>query len=392
MKWDWLDDHPTEVIVTGPRRQPLGRNIITCLWGNCTIKVMVGFPVPLPTLRSWPRRMTPADGFSWPCWAPSGRPRASATSPGNFTAARMSLGRPAVLVVRSAIAVTVLALAAAVSGSPIVAAVAAFVTSGASARRSKASLDASLQDDLPEESRASAFGRSESVLQLAWVLGGAMGCWCTPNCGWVSPAISSMLIPALAQTVASYRGASLIPGLGGNRPVLAEPGARRCPGETTGGVDRGGTGGARRRRRQGGRLGACSQSGFPAAADHRLLAGTTVRVNPYLFCNVVDLNDCVKGGVQGELSVGGRYPVQLSVPARIGDAPWRLLQVYSDDKDTVATAYHPGTRLAVTVPTVDPRRGRMMGLVVQLHDPGERPERGTARPAPRGVVGQAELG
>lgn len=94
--------------------------------------------------------------------------------------------------------------------------------------------------------------------------------------------------------------------------------------------------------------------------------GTTVRVNPYLFCNVVDLNDCVKGGVQGELSVGGRYPVQLSVPARIGDAPWRLLQVYSDDKDTVATAYHPGTRLAVTVPTVDPRRGRMMGLVVQL--------------------------
>ena len=24
-------------------RQPLGRNIITSLWGNCTVKVMVGF-------------------------------------------------------------------------------------------------------------------------------------------------------------------------------------------------------------------------------------------------------------------------------------------------------------------------------------------------------------
>ena len=24
-------------------RQPLGRNIITSLWGNCTIKAMVGF-------------------------------------------------------------------------------------------------------------------------------------------------------------------------------------------------------------------------------------------------------------------------------------------------------------------------------------------------------------
>jgi len=30
------------------------------------------------------------------------------------------------------------------------------------------------------------------------------------------------LIPGLAQTVVSYRGASLIPGLGGNRPVMVE--------------------------------------------------------------------------------------------------------------------------------------------------------------------------
>ena len=29
--------------VGGKLRQPLGRNIITSLWGNCTIKVMVGF-------------------------------------------------------------------------------------------------------------------------------------------------------------------------------------------------------------------------------------------------------------------------------------------------------------------------------------------------------------
>ena len=29
--------------VGGTLRQPLGRNIITSLWGNCTIKVMVGF-------------------------------------------------------------------------------------------------------------------------------------------------------------------------------------------------------------------------------------------------------------------------------------------------------------------------------------------------------------
>jgi hypothetical protein len=34
--------------------------------------------------------------------------------------------------------------------------------------------------------------------------------------------ISAMLILGLAQTLVSYRGDSLIPGLGGNRPVLAE--------------------------------------------------------------------------------------------------------------------------------------------------------------------------
>ena len=49
---------------------------------------------------------------------------------GNFTAARLTLGRPATLVVRAAIAVTALALAAAVTGSLVVAAVATFVTSG----------------------------------------------------------------------------------------------------------------------------------------------------------------------------------------------------------------------------------------------------------------------
>ena len=75
--------------------------------------------------------------------------------------------------------------------------------------------------------RASAFGRSESVLQLAWVLGGAMGVLVYTDL-WVGfTAITALLIPALAQTVVSYRGYSLVPGFGGNRPVLAAPEGRR---------------------------------------------------------------------------------------------------------------------------------------------------------------------
>lgn len=94
--------------------------------------------------------------------------------------------------------------------------------------------------------------------------------------------------------------------------------------------------------------------------------GTTVRVDPYLYCNVVNLDDCVRGGTQGELAVSGRYPVQLSVPAPISSAPWRLLRVYEDEQNTTTSAFRPGTQLAVTIPTVDPQRGRVVGLVVQL--------------------------
>ena len=94
--------------------------------------------------------------------------------------------------------------------------------------------------------------------------------------------------------------------------------------------------------------------------------GQTVRVGPYLYCNVINLNDCVTTATQGQLPVTERDPVQLSVPTAIGRAPWRLLRVYEDEKNTTTTVYRPDTRLAVTIPTVDPQRGRVVGLVVQL--------------------------
>ncbi len=219
--WSWLDEEPTEVIESP--RQPLGRNIITALWGNCTIKAMVGFLFLYPAFVAKSQ-----DASGWVQLGILGMIGLAAgigNFAGNFAAARSQLGRPSVLVVRAAIAVTTAALAAAVAGNLIAAAAAALVTSGASAI-AKASLDASLQDDLPEESRASAFGRSESALQLAWVLGGALGVLVYTEL-WVGfTAIGAVLLLGLAQTVVSHRGASLIPGFGGNRPVLAEPESR----------------------------------------------------------------------------------------------------------------------------------------------------------------------
>jgi hypothetical protein len=204
---------------SGALRQPLGRNIITALWGNSTIKIMVGF------LFLYPAFVAKAHAASgWVQLGMLGLIGAAAAIgnfAGNFASARLRLGRPASLAVRCTVAVTAAALAAAVAGNLVTAAIATLITSGSSAI-AKAALDASLQDDLPEESRASAFGRSESTLQLAWVLGGAGGVLLYTDL-WVGfSVVGAVLILGLAQTVVSFRGDSLIPGLGGNRPVMVE--------------------------------------------------------------------------------------------------------------------------------------------------------------------------
>ncbi|GAS86595.1 MFS transporter [Mycolicibacterium brisbanense] len=204
---------------TKPARQPMGRNTITALWGNCTIKVMVGFLFLYPAFVAKSH-----DATGWQQLLMLGLIGAAAgigNFGGNIAAARLKLGHPAQLVVRASVAVTAVALATALTGNLLVAAGATLVTSAASAI-AKASLDASLQDDLPEESRASAFGRSESVLQLAWVAGGATGVLIYTDLTVGFTTITAVLILGLAQTIVSYRGESLIPGLGGNRPVLAQ--------------------------------------------------------------------------------------------------------------------------------------------------------------------------
>jgi hypothetical protein len=94
--------------------------------------------------------------------------------------------------------------------------------------------------------------------------------------------------------------------------------------------------------------------------------GHSTRVGPYRYCSVLHLTDCQNAQTQGELRVNSHAPVQLSVPTSIGQAPWWLLTVYEDSAIPATTFYRPGSRLAVTIPTVDPHRGRLTGIAVQL--------------------------
>lgn len=94
--------------------------------------------------------------------------------------------------------------------------------------------------------------------------------------------------------------------------------------------------------------------------------GETVRVGPFIYCNVTNLDDCQRSESLSALAVTERDPVQLSVPTAISRAPWRLITVYDDERNTTIAVFRPDTRLAVTIPTIDPERGRVVGIVVQL--------------------------
>ena len=57
----------------------------------------------------------------------------------------------------------------------------------------KVSLDAIIQREVPESLRASAFARSETMLQLAWVVGGAFGI-ALPPIGWLGFTVAAALL------------------------------------------------------------------------------------------------------------------------------------------------------------------------------------------------------
>ncbi len=70
---------------------------------------------------------------------------------------------------------------------------AAAATAGLCQALAKLSLDAMIQRDVPEEVRTSAFARSETALQMSWVVGGAIGI-SLPLIGTVGMAVAAALV------------------------------------------------------------------------------------------------------------------------------------------------------------------------------------------------------
>ncbi len=85
----------------------------------------------------------------------------------------------------------------------------------------KVSLDAIIQREVPENLRASAFARSETMLQLAWVAGGGLAI-ALPTTGWIGFTVAAaILVLAVGLVVWSI--------VGGRTPTSATPDAPTTP-------------------------------------------------------------------------------------------------------------------------------------------------------------------
>ncbi|WP_018682568.1 MFS transporter [Actinokineospora enzanensis] len=197
------------------KRRPMGRHVVVSLWGNGTIRVLTGFLMMFAAFAV--RAQNEAEPFQQLLLLGLIAGAAGVGSfAGNAVGARVHVGNHEQLVLGCVIAALATTVVATLIGGIFAATMVGLIGAVASAL-AKNSLDAVIQDDLPEESRASAFGRSETVLQLGWVFGGAVGVL-LPPVWWVGfLVVSIMLAVGLVQTLLSRGGGSLIPGFAGQR-------------------------------------------------------------------------------------------------------------------------------------------------------------------------------
>lgn len=228
------DHHPTAADgkPAKPKRTPMGHHTTVALWGNGSIRLLTGFLMMFAAFAV--KEQTEAGDYSpfvqLIMLGVIGAAAGAGGFIGNAIGSRMQFGKPdQVILVCVAAALTSTVLAAAASGLAT-AAIVGLVGATASAL-AKNSLDAVIQQDMPEESRASAFGRSETVLQLAWVFGGAVGLLLPPTY-WIGFLVVSVLLAlGLAQTWLVRAGKSLLPRRGGKPGSTARGQARK---QTTG--------------------------------------------------------------------------------------------------------------------------------------------------------------
>ena len=139
---------------------------------------------------------------------------------GNALGARLPLTKPELTSILALASIIVSTLIAVLAPGLLTATVVGLVGSTGSSL-AKVCLDSVIQANLPEASRASAFGRSESALQLSWVFGGVIGLliggvWSFGHSAVYSigfSVVTVLLAVGFVQCVLTRQGRTLVPAI-----------------------------------------------------------------------------------------------------------------------------------------------------------------------------------
>ncbi|WP_420706603.1 MFS transporter [Streptomyces sp. BoleA5] len=173
-----------------PGLRSVGGPVLHALQANTSLRALSGF---LTLFLAFLLREHPLGGLSGPVSlglvaVAAGTGNAFGTALGSWLRAR---GPERIIISALAAALAATCLAAAWYGVLTIAVVAA--AAGIAQALGKLSLDALIQRDVPEEVRTSAFARSETALQMAWVIGGAIGIVLPLN-GTLGMAVAAALV------------------------------------------------------------------------------------------------------------------------------------------------------------------------------------------------------
>jgi len=179
-----------EIPVTRGRRRRVSPHVVLALRANAALRGLGGF---LTIFSAFLVQASFPGG--WEATLALGALAAAAgigSFAGTGAGSRLHAADPDRLVLFSAAAAAAITVVAAVFYSFAMAVVVVLVSSVTNAL-GKVSLDAIIQREVPESLRASAFARSETVLQLAWVVGGAFGIALPPT-GWLGFTVAAALL------------------------------------------------------------------------------------------------------------------------------------------------------------------------------------------------------
>ncbi|MGY1812895.1 MFS transporter [Blastococcus sp. SYSU D00820] len=174
---------------TGKRRRSINPAVVVALRANAALRGLGGF------LTIFSAFLVQATSTGWEATLALGAIAGAAGAGsvlGTAVGSRLHRVDPDRVVLISAGVAAGVTVVAAIFYSFTLAAVVAGVSAVTNAL-GKVSLDAIIQREVPERLRASAFARSETMLQLAWVLGGAIGIALPPT-GWLGFTVAAALL------------------------------------------------------------------------------------------------------------------------------------------------------------------------------------------------------